>query len=105
LGFTLAEKGFSFQEILDAWRSKTYDKWKPSGPRIPGFRDGGIGDFGEGTLAVLHGREAIVPLDSDHNLGVTNIFYVNGTAEEAARKIGDILMRNMKSNRQFSGQI
>lgn len=103
LAFQLAEKGFSFQEILQAWQSKTVDKWVPHGPRMPGFREGGIGDFGEGTVAMLHGKEAIIPLDSPNapNLGANITIYVNGTAADVARKVADEIMRTLKLGRQF----
>lgn len=97
-----AEKGFSFQEILTAWQNNMIDKWVPQGPRIPGFRDGGIGDFGEGTLAMLHGKEAIVPLDKGPGLGSIEVNqYINGTAADVARQVSRELMRTLKQYRQF----
>lgn len=106
LAYNMARKGYSFEEIIKILESKGGGPVPPpKGPRIPGFRDGGVGDFGEGTLAVLHGKEAIVPLDGPGGVGVgktVNNFYVNGTAEDVARKIGDILMRNYRMGRQVA---
>lgn len=105
----LAKKGYSFQQIVEMLRSGSLSLSQirnlPTGPgpRIPGFREGGVGDFGEGTLAMLHGKEAIVPLDKAGAVGggpIVNI-YVNGTAADVARKVSDEIMRTLKMHRQF----
>jgi hypothetical protein len=97
-GEDLARKGYSFQEIVDILTTRDQSPGPPKGPRIPGFKDGGIGDFGDGTLAMLHGKEAIIPLEQAGAM-VTNHFYVNGTAEDVARKVGDIFMTKLKMTR------
>ncbi len=99
-GEELARKGYSFQEIIDILTNHIQNPGTPKGPRIPGFRDGGVGDFGEGTLAMLHGHEAVVPLDRMGSMGaVYNTFHVNGTARDTAREIGSILIDQLKARR------
>ncbi len=40
----MAERGFSAEEIILAYRTGTTKTWVPQGPRIPGFKDGGTVD-------------------------------------------------------------
>ncbi|TKB59074.1 MAG: hypothetical protein E8D49_09100 [Nitrospira sp.] len=41
------------------------------GAALPKFAMGGVGDFGAGSMAVLHGREAVVPLPNGRSIPVT----------------------------------
>jgi hypothetical protein len=50
----------------------------------PGFATGGIGNFGGGTAATLHGPEAIIPLNSRGTSFLQDVF---GTAQDQGGQI------------------
>jgi hypothetical protein len=111
----IAAKAFKAMLSPPQYRNQhDIDLWKAMGGNVlPGFKDGGYGDFGEGTLAMLHGKEFIVPEDKVQNsmggIGkggdVYLTFHVNGTAVQAAQQIKDIIMRELKMKKQFSAAI
>lgn len=47
-----------------------------------GFKDGGIGDFGSGTQATLHGQEAIIPLNSRGAAFMSDMLGMGGGGEQ-----------------------
>ena len=78
---------------------------------LTGFGQGGSGDFGSGTPVMLHGREAIVPLDnqgSDLRFGgsagqvggaiaiTINVTQPLGTPDQIARAVGDAQIAVLK---------
>jgi hypothetical protein len=90
-----------------------------SGFNVPSYAQGGYGDFGSGTLALLHGLEAIVPLDKSPQVpgpaslpadltgrplggGAAPIavsIHVTqplGTPDAIARAVGDALMNRLR---------
>ena len=71
---------------------------------IPQFASGGIGNFGRGTLAMLHGREAIIPLGrggASSSMGETTINVYSSFEEnplqtyEARRQLRDHTVRTL----------
>ncbi len=74
-----------------------------SGYYPPSFAEGGVGDFGSGTLALLHGKEAIVPLDRGSGMVTQNVtIHVNGTAADVARQVAAELMRTLRAGQQLT---
>jgi hypothetical protein len=96
----LAEKGFSAEEIILAFRSGTTDSWVPQGPRIPGFAEGGtvairVGERGPETMRVPLGT-TVFP----HNaapMGISVVVQVNGTVLGDPQKIGKAVSAGLTS--------
>ena len=67
-----------------------------------GFKDGGIGDFGSGTQATLHGQEAIIPLNSRGAAFMSDMLGMGGGGGEQriyvmldGRQIGETVAQRM----------
>ena len=110
--YSLAKLGYSFEEVVKFAFSE-YNQGPlppPQGPRIPGFAAGGmvmVGEKGPEVVRLPVGAQVFPTGTGPAGFGgggvtnITNNYYVNGTAEEAARKIGAIIMRDLKQIRQF----
>ena len=102
--------GMSFEEILalEVALRGIYDAYTGVmnllNFEFPGFRDGGIGNFGSGTLAMLHGREMVAPLPNNFDLadlargGDTYIDETNTHNEEKHYHIEKLVLPNIRDN-------
>lgn len=62
-----------------------------------GFKEGGIGDFGSGTQATLHGQEAIIPLNSRGAAFMSDMLGMGGGGGEHQTNIyldGELIASN-----------
>jgi hypothetical protein len=113
----LARKGYSFQGLMEILRggnmslSQIQNLPEGPGPRIPGFAEGGTvairtGENGPETVRVPLGSTVYPTGTPSTMMGGKNgdvylTFQVNGTALQVAQQIKDIIMRELKSQRQF----
>lgn len=110
---TLLKKGYSFQQAV-LWSQHL--EWPPPenpGPRVAGFARGGTITSRDGVALVGEEGPELVQLPTGSQVfptgtapgvsggGITNIFHVNGTAQDVAKQISRIIMRDLKSHRQF----
>lgn len=94
------KKGGNLQGLI---ASGVINPYGNMGGKTPQFAEGGYGDFGSGTLAMLHGREIITPIDKVGGIGgQTVIFNVNGSGEQIYNQVKDRIVNDLKMGRQFS---
>lgn len=111
--FEMATRGFSFDEIIEAWRAGMVKDWVPHGPRIEGFAEGGMVDIKTGE----RGPEVVrVPLGSQVATSGTSMggsvevkVYVNGVLDPLTiRVLTDALsaeiIKRVKLSSQFGSR-
>ena len=102
--------GFSLQNAIAILQAHMdYKDWKGDrGPRVPGFRSGGmvdivVGEDGPEAMRVPMGTQVFQNGTGPGGGGsITLNFHVNGTAVQAAQQIKDIIMRELMMRKQFS---
>jgi hypothetical protein len=107
---TLARKGFSFAEIVSILGGQLAENSQPSGPRIQGFADGGIVDIMVGErgpeIARVPLGTAVYPTGTRPGAAggttiIQNEFNIQGADEATARRFAQLIMRQLKTVRQF----
>lgn len=106
--YDLAKKGYSFDEIIRILSGAMGPGQipPPHGPRIPGFITGGSGNFGSGTMAILHGEESIVPKGGGGSVVIEKIImnYPIVNDRKSLNQLGRVMERSLATRLRNTGK-
>jgi len=98
------KSGGTLQQLIQNGQINPYGNWGRGGG-MPSMSEGGVGDFGSGTLAMLHGHEAVIPLDKSGMMGGVVINITSHDANHTAQLVEEHIMSKALAVRKFGSAV